>query len=213
MKSSKLLLIMLGFASSAAFSQSTQPSATGDAPAPDTVSGIEVKTENGFTYACGGVGESEEADMKSRAGDYDMMLTFATRKGEYLADVNVEIENAKGGAHLQAMCGGPIMLVNVPQSGTFRIHAETGGYTLNKTARVNTRRNRPDALVMHWPTPIGESLEQTSTGSSGAPADAQSGTSGAAPNPDQPRSEPPAGMPDNPAAGTQAPSQPIEPRR
>jgi hypothetical protein len=156
------------------------------------VAAIETRTENGFTYACGGVGETEEAQIKDRARDYDMMLTFATRKGEYLADVNVEIEDARGDTRLQAMCGGPIMLVDVPKSGTYRIHAESGGYTLNKTARVTTRQRHPDALVMHWPSQIGESLDASSTGSSGAPSASQGGAAeaGAPSNPDLPRSEP-----------------------
>jgi hypothetical protein len=135
-------------------------------PQPDM---MEAKREGGFTYVCGGVGEQEAARMKNMAGDYDMMLTFATRKGAYLADVNVDIKESKGRAELQAMCGGPIMLVDVPHTGTYQVHAEAGGYTLNQTARVTANRRNIDALVMHWPTQIGETIDtaQTSTGASG----------------------------------------------
>jgi hypothetical protein len=221
MKPFNLLLVLLGFASPAALAQSAMPvpaepqwqssgppAAAGDARATEPAGGIETKTENGFTYACGGVGESEAAEMKSRAGDYDLMLTFATRKGEYLADVNVRIEGAKDAAQLQAMCGGPIMLVDMPRSGTYRIHAEAGGYTLNKTARIDTSRHRTDAVVMHWPRQIGESVE--STGSGDAAPDTQSGDSGTSiappagsepPNPDVLRSEPPSDAAADPAAG------------
>ncbi len=147
-----------------------QQSGTDSDMAQSGVSMIETKTEGGFTYACGGIGESEVARMKEMASDYDMMLTFATRKGEYLADVNVDITDAKGDAQLQTMCDAPIMLVDVPHQGTYRVHAEAGGYTLNKTTRVVSNRRNAEALVMHWPTQIGEMVEpaQTSTGSSGA---------------------------------------------
>lgn len=203
MKPSNLLLVMLAVASSPLLAQSSGEAGAGQVAA-DPVVAIETRTENGFTYACGGVGETEEAQMKERARDYDMMLTFATRKGEYLADVNVAIEDARGDTQLQTMCGGPIMLVDVPKSGTYRIHAESGGYTLNKTARVTTRQRHPDALVMHWPSPIGESLEATPTGSSGAPSASQSGAADAdaPPNPDMPRSEPPVEPPADPAVVT-----------
>jgi hypothetical protein len=138
---------------------------------------LEPRSESGFTFVCGGVGEVEEARMKQIARGYDMMLTFANQKGEYLADVNVNIRGANGGAQLQTMCEGPIMLVDFPSSGSYRIEAETGGYTLNQTARVNTGRPQASTLVMHWPAQIGERLDpnRTSTGSSGMPEQSPGG--------------------------------------
>lgn len=136
-------------------------------PAPMTV--VEPKTANGFTYMCGGVGEEETAKMKQAARAYDMMLTFATRRGAYLADVNVNIQDARGESALQTTCDAPIMLINVPKSGTYRIRAEAGGYTLNKTAHVKTKGTAHAALVMTWPQQVAETAEPatTSTGSSG----------------------------------------------
>ena len=147
-------------------SSSTTQSSFDNRPAPAPMSRLEPQTVNGVTYMCGGVGDNEVATMKRSARDYDMMLTFATKRGEYLADVNVDIKDAKGKPLMHARCDGPIMLVDFPQGGTYRVHAETGGYSLDKTARVSSKQNRTASVVMHWPQQIGEGAE-TSTGSSG----------------------------------------------
>lgn len=162
-----------GTSSTSATDQSSGPSQTSSTaqssfdtrPAPAPMSKVEPQTVNGVTYMCGGVGANETAMMKQSARDYDMMLTFATKTGQYLADVNVDIKDAKGNSLVQTRCSGPIMLVDFPQGGTYRVHAEAGGYSLNKTARISGKQNRTARLVMHWPQQIGE--EATSTGSSG----------------------------------------------
>lgn len=164
MKTSNALLFGLVLVSSLAAAQTSMD----DRPAPAPMSRLEPQTVNGITYLCGGVGASEAAMMKKSARDYDMMLTFATKRGDYLADVNVDIKDAKGNSLMQARCGGPIMLVDFPQAGTYRVHAETGGYSLDRTARISDRQNRTASLVMHWPQQIGE---ETSTGSSGSSDD------------------------------------------
>jgi hypothetical protein len=135
---------------------------------------LEPKSENGFTYLCGGVGQEEAAQMKQAARDYDLMLTFATRSGAYLADVNVDIKDARGQAELQTTCDGPIMLVDVPRSGTYQIHAKAGDYTLNKTARLQAKGQRHAALILIWPQQVAES---SGTGQTSSGGDGKSGTS------------------------------------
>lgn len=133
--------------------------------------------QNGVAYLCGGVGQEEASYMKQEAKNYDLMLTFATRTGSYLADVDVDIKNAKGDSVLQANCDAPIMLIDLPRSGTYRIHAETSGYSLNRTARVAASRNnqRVSRVAMVWPRDVGGSEASTASGSSG---EASSGMSG-----------------------------------
>lgn len=149
-------------------------------PAPAPVTQLEPKTENGFTYLCGGVGKEEVRQMKQAARNYDMTLTFATRKGDYLADVNVDIRGQQGKLELKATCDGPIMLIDVPKSSTYVIRAETGGYTLNKTTRVQAKGRSHASVVLTWPQQVANATEsaQTSSGSSGA-TDKSSGNNGA----------------------------------
>lgn len=144
--------------------------------------GLKPVTHDDVTYLCGGVGEEEAAYMKKEAKGYDLMLTFAARDGAYLADVDVDIKDAKGNSVLQAACDGPILLVDLPRSGTYRVRAETAGYQLNKTVRVATSaKKRPHvaAAVLSWPQSVAEAgtAATTSTGSSGtSPGSAGSGS-------------------------------------
>jgi hypothetical protein len=139
---------------------------------------MEPKTENGFTYVCGGVGKDEAQAMKTAARDYDMMLEFATQKGKFLADVNVDIKDAKGKSELKTTCDGPMMLVKVPKTGTYHVVAETAGYKLDKVARVDKKGRNNVALVLTWPERVAEASGsgETSTGSSGRGGTSKSGT-------------------------------------
>jgi hypothetical protein len=142
-------------------------------PAPAPMTQLEPKNENGFTYLCGGVGADESAQLKKAARNYDMMLTFATRKGNFLSDVKVDVKDAKGSTELQTTCGGPIMLIDFPKNGTYHIHADYGGYTLDKTARVQAKGRSHASLVLTWPQQVAESSASapTSSGSSGSDND------------------------------------------
>lgn len=145
---------------------------------------LKPQTENDITYLCGGIGESEANYLKQTAArDYDLMMTFASRNGEYVADVSVAIEDGKGNQVLRTMCGGPIMLVDLPKTGTYRIHAQTAGLTLNRTVHVKVKQ-RANQLVFAWPREAVESAAvaetrgtQPSEGSAGSSSGA-SGVSG-----------------------------------
>lgn len=132
------------------------------------------QVQGDVTYLCGGVGAEEASYMKSEARGYDMMLTFASQNGSYLANVNVDLRDAKGQPVLQAKCDAPIMLIDVPKSGTYRIRADAAGYTLNRTAKVTAkeRKNaRLAAVVLTWPQQVAEAPstpDTTSSGSSGS---------------------------------------------
>jgi hypothetical protein len=143
-------------------------------PAAPLATRMEPQSENGFTYVCGGVGANEAQEMKQAARKYDMMLTFATKKGEFLANVNVNVQDAKGNHMLQTSCDSPMMLLNVPASGTYKIHAEAAGMSLNRTARVQAKQRNQAQLVMNWPQQVaeysGEQSSMSSTGSSGSNA-------------------------------------------
>ena len=138
-------------------------------------------TQDDVTYLCGGVGAEEAAYMKQEARSYDLMLTFAARDGAYLADVDVDIKDARGNPVLQMACDAPILLVDLPRSGNYRVRAEAAGYELNQTVKVNAgKRSRRNvaAAVLSWPQQAAESgaAATTSTGGSGAGGDADSGT-------------------------------------
>ena len=142
-------------------------------PAPAPQDALVPNEETGVRYLCGGSGQEEAEQMRQRAQEYGLMLTFAARTGNYLANVHVDIVDAKGSTVLSTTCDAPMMLVNLPRAGTYRVRAETGGYTLSRTARVNSA-GRAGAIVMAWPAEAAG--VETNSMSGGNAASGQSGS-------------------------------------
>lgn len=151
---------------------SATPSSSGQGGAePSPVARLQPKTENGVTYVCGGVGAEERNVMKREAKKHDVLLTFADKKGELMTDVNVAIKDTKGNTVLETTCDGPMMLVDLPQEGKYRVHAEANGYvqTVAVTKAPGKKAQQTAALVLTWPDRVAE-LEgpvETATGGSG----------------------------------------------
>lgn len=148
-------------------------------PAAPLAERLQPQTQNDVTYLCGGVGQEEASYMKKEARAYDMMLTFATRDGDYLADVNVDIRDAKGKPVLQASCDSPMLLVDLPRSGTYRIHADAAGYTLDRTARVQVKQRkgaRVASVVLVWPQRVAEAPAEAGTASGSSAGNDNSGS-------------------------------------
>lgn len=111
---------------------------------------LQPQTENGITYLCGGVGLDESTAMKQEAKNYDWMSTFAAQDGSYVADVKVEILGKGGKTLLDTTCEGPIMLVKMPNAGSYRMRASIDGHAQTKTAAVKSGHGT-SRLVFVWP--------------------------------------------------------------
>lgn len=139
---------------------------------------IKPQTKNGITYLCGGVGEEESAYMKETAArDYDLMMTFAEKNGNYVANVAVAIKDARGKTLLEAMCDGPIMLVDLPAAGGYRIHAETDGKAIDRTVLVKGDKGPLRQLTFAWPSTGAASVaaeKRNEAGRQSAGSDAES---------------------------------------
>lgn len=101
-------------------------------------------------HVCGGIGVGEQQRMKSQAADHDLMLTFATSSGAYLADVGVQIRDSHGKRVVDATCDGPIMLVDLPGPGTYRITARSDGVSRERSVSTG-RGKRPASAIFVWP--------------------------------------------------------------
>lgn len=93
-------------------------------------------TQNGVSYLCGGVGSDDAAAMKRAAARHNLMLTFATRSGNFVSGVDVDIRDGRGRSLLKTTCDGPIMLVDVPKGGRYRIYGDIDGRTTSAEAQV-----------------------------------------------------------------------------
>jgi hypothetical protein len=132
------VLLALCQACTLSLAQSTQPPSRGEA-----------RDVGGASFVCGGVAQDEQQAMKAQASQHDLMLTFAVSTGAYLADVDVEIRDSRGGVVLSAKCDGPIMLVDLPASGSYRVTAQANGQTRQKT--ISTTRGRLAQAAFVWP--------------------------------------------------------------
>lgn len=99
-------------------------------------------------YACGGIGDLEQQQFKKSAARHDAMLTFATPSGAYVSDVDVKITSAQGDVILQVFCAGPLMLVDVPATGRYRISATLNGHRVEKTVNLGGNHER---VLFTWP--------------------------------------------------------------
>jgi hypothetical protein len=102
----------------------------------------------GANFICGGIGVDEAQAMKAQARDHSLMLTFAISTGAYLADVAVRIRDSRGATIVDTQCDGPIMLVDLPPGGTYRITAEVNGQERQKTIAT---RGRSTQATFVWP--------------------------------------------------------------
>ena len=73
-------------------------------------------------YSCGGIGKDESTAMRAAIKDYPLSLLFATRDGDYLADISVDIQSAQGSTQFTA--NGPVCLVKLP-AGSYKLTATT----------------------------------------------------------------------------------------
>jgi hypothetical protein len=99
-------------------------------------------------FHCGGVGQGEQERMKAEAPQHDALLTFAVATGAYLADVDVRISDSRGAVVLEGKCNGPLMLVDLPGHGSYRVTATAEGKTQSKTLALGAK---PARAVFVWP--------------------------------------------------------------
>lgn len=110
---------------------------------------LEMQRVGAAAYVCGGVSSDEQQAIKAQARRHDLMLTFAVSSGAYLADVEVQIRDAKGAVVLSATCGGPIMLVDLPARASWHVTARANGQAREKTVTAGGGTRAQATLI--WP--------------------------------------------------------------
>ncbi|KVE83812.1 hypothetical protein [Burkholderia cepacia] len=68
---------------------------------------------NGAVYITGGVGEEEVAAFRAAAPRYNLRITFTTKAGHYLSDIDVTLASGKS-TILDAHTAGPFLFARVP---------------------------------------------------------------------------------------------------
>lgn len=93
-------------------------------------------------FECGGVGRESQERMVIASDRRDLMLTFATEAGTYLADVDVTVTSPSGVVLARGHCNGPLVLVELPMTGTVQVQATWRGQTQRKPVTIGTRTAR-----------------------------------------------------------------------
>jgi hypothetical protein len=102
------------------------------------------------TYLSGGIGLTEANAIKHVAGNYPLELEFLARskpKDEYLADVRVQIRDARDKLVLDTTSAGPFLLAQIP-AGQYTISANHDGQIEHRKIEIAAKEHR--RVVFEW---------------------------------------------------------------
>lgn len=107
-------------------------------------------SQNGVSYITGGVGEDEVRAFRAAAPGYNLRMTFASKTGNYLSDVDVTITSGAGRPVLSVRTEGPFLFVRLP-AGRYQIGAKTRHITETRKMQVPARGGAD--LRFYWEDP------------------------------------------------------------
>ena len=97
----------------------------------------EIRKDQGAPYVTGGIGVGERERLSAMANDFSLKARFAMQAGNYLADIQVTIEDAQGNKVIETMADGPWLLVDL----------DPGSYKVIATSAVADETLRKDVQV------------------------------------------------------------------
>ena len=101
------------------------------------VNAQEIRKDQGAPYVTGGIGIAERERLSAMANDFSLKARFAVQAGNYLADIQVTIEDAQGNKVIETMADGPWLLVDL----------DPGSYKVIATSAVADETLRKDVQV------------------------------------------------------------------
>jgi len=96
----------------------------------------------------GGIGEADLAVLAVREKEFNLKLVFSLVQGNYVADVDVTVSDAKGAKVIERSANGPLVLARLPP-GEYSVTATRGGRTISRKFKVAAGRLRTEHL--RWP--------------------------------------------------------------
>ena len=95
------------------------------------------QTAGPVQYSCGGIGSDESTAMRDAMKDFPLSLLFASKGGDYLASLVVELQNAHGTV-TRFSATSPVCLLRLP-AGHYTVKATTqDGNTQTHTVDIGT---------------------------------------------------------------------------
>ena len=119
-------------------------------------------TAPGVSFMTGGVGLVARQELASQSGQYNLHLEFAyAPEGEYLSEVQVEINDARGNNVLSTRTDGPWLLARLP-AGSYTVKASYGSTTRTQQVTVGGGKRH---LVMRFPASVENTASPRDAGS------------------------------------------------
>lgn len=107
-------------------------------------------SQNGVAYITGGVGEDEVQALRAVAPQYNLRMTFASKRGSYLSDIDVTITSDAGRPVLTVRTEGPFLFVRLP-AGRYQVGAQMRHITQTRKIQVPARGGAD--LRFYWEDP------------------------------------------------------------
>lgn len=106
------------------------------------------RTERTIAYVSGGIGDDEKAAMDATRKNYNLWLTFASKKtGEYQADVKVTIKDSRANTLFEVSALGPLVHLKLPP-GQYKIEADLRGKVQSQP--VHIKPGGGTELIFRW---------------------------------------------------------------
>lgn len=120
---------------------SEEPTIKSLTPAEVASGALMPQVQGGVRFVSGGIGIEERAWLASQAREFNTHLTFAVVPGgEFVADVHVQISDAKGKSILDATSDGPLMFVQLPV-GRYQLEATHDGQMIRRSFAISGKRS------------------------------------------------------------------------
>lgn len=113
-----------------------------------------VQRQGSVEYIVGKAG-LEKSDAAA-GHKFNLGLTFATREGDFVGEVHLEVADEAGNRLLDVLARGPRVLVALPAGG-YKVRATFFGRTLSKEATVGADGLMEVQFV--WPAPESHALK------------------------------------------------------
>jgi hypothetical protein len=89
---------------------------------------LTIMETNGIRFITGGIGEEEEAQLKSVSRDFNTQVLVTGQQGEYLSGAMVRVLNEQGAEVLATDGAGPYFFTQLPPGNyTVEVTAQQGG--------------------------------------------------------------------------------------
>jgi len=134
-----------------------------EASAPDHISAevdfakcLSYTAADGVCYISGGISGDEVSQFKSHAKEYLLEIVFVRKADaedndrieEYIADVQLQIKDAKGNVVVETVTEGPFFLANLPP-GKYQISADYAGVVKHNMVTISAKKHQ--RIVFLWP--------------------------------------------------------------